>query len=270
VTAKQLQDASKQIIRPDAALIVVVGDATKIYEPLKDIAPTRIIDVEGEPIEPADLTVAAESLPFDVSKLVARTDSFSILVQGNPFGYQKSTLAKAADEFQYVEESQIGPILTQKTEVTLSGTGEVRKVTQAGKVQGQDVKIDVVVADGRATGSATTPGPQGMNTVTVDTEVPAGIIDDNGLTALLPALPWTADATWSFPVLSSGEGTVKTYTLKVTGTESVTVPAGTVETYKVEMSGGQQPVTMYITTAAPHQVMKITVAGAPIEVVRVK
>jgi hypothetical protein len=83
-------------------------------------------------------------------------------------------------------------------------------------------------------------------------------------------LPWSADATWSFPVLSSGEGTVKTYTLKVTGTESVTVPAGTVETYKVEMSGGQQPVTMYITTAAPHQVMKITVAGAPIEVVRVK
>ena len=270
VTAKQLQDASKQIIRPDAALIVVVGDATKIYEPLKDIAPTRIIDVEGEPLEPADLTVAAGSLPFDASKLVARTDSFSILVQGNPFGYQRSTLAKGADGFQYVEESQIGPILTQKTEVTLSGTGEVRKVTQAGKVQGQDMKIDVVVADGRATGSATTPGPQGMNTVTVDTEVPAGIIDDNGLTALLPALPWSADATWSFPVLSSGEGTVKTYTLKVTGTESVTVPAGTVETYKVEMSGGQQPVTMYITTAAPHQVMKITVAGAPIEVVRVK
>jgi zinc protease len=270
VTAKQLQDAAKEVIRPDAALIVVVGDATKIYEPLKDIAPTRIVDVEGEPLEPSELTVAAESLPLDATKLVARTDSFSVLVQGNPFGYQTSTLTKTADGFQYVEESQIGPVLSQRTEITLSGTGEVRKVAQSGKVQGQDMKIDIAVADGHASGSSTTPGPQGMKTVTVDTDVPSGVIDDNGLTALLPALPWSADASWSFPVLSSGEGTVKTYTLKVAGTESVTVPAGTAETYKVEMSGGQQPVTMYITTAAPHQVMKITVAGAPIEIVRVK
>jgi zinc protease len=270
VTAKQLQDAAKEVIRPDAALIVVVGDATKIYEPLKDIAPTRIVDVEGEPLDPSELTVAAASLPLDATKLVARTDSFSVLVQGNPFGYQKSTLTKTADGFQYVEESQIGPVLSQRTEITLSGTGEVRKVAQSGKVQGQDMKIDIAVADGHASGSSTTPGPQGMKTVTVDTDVPSGVIDDNGLTALLPALPWSADASWSFPVLSSGEGTVKTYTLKVAGTESVTVPAGTAETYKVEMSGGQQPVTMYITTAAPHQVMKITVAGAPIEIVRVK
>jgi hypothetical protein len=109
-----------------------------------------------------------------------------------------------------------------------------------------------------------------MKTVTVDTEVPSGIIDDNTVTALIPALPWAADASWTFPVLSSGDGTVKTYTLKVTGTESVTVPAGTFEAYTVSMSGGQQPVTMYITTAAPHQLVKLTVLGAPIEVVRAK
>ena len=270
VTAEQLQQAAKQVIRPEAALIVVVGDATRIYEPLKDIAPTTIISVEGDTIQPADLTVAAEALPIDVSKLVARTDSFNILVQGNPFGFQKGTLTRTADGFTYVEESQIGPIISQRTEISLSGTGEVRKIAQSGKVQGQDMKIDVAVSDGHASGTATTPGPQGMREVTVDTDVPAGIIDDNGLTALLPALPWSADASWSFPVLSSGEGTVKTYTVKVTGTESVTVPAGTVETYKVEMTGGQQPVTMYISTAAPHAVMKITVAGAPIEIVRVK
>jgi hypothetical protein len=237
---------------------------------LKGIAPTRIVDVEGKAIEPSALTVAAAPLPLDPAKLTARTDSFTVMVQGNAFGYQKSTLEKTADVLRYVEQSQIGPVLQQQTEVTMGPSGDVRTVTQSGKVQGQDMKIDIAVADGHASGSSTTPGPQGMKTVTVDTDVPSGVIDDNGLTALLPALPWSADASWSFPVLSSGEGTVKTYTLKVAGTESVTVPAGTAETYKVEMSGGQQPVTMYITTAAPHQVMKITVAGAPIEIVRVK
>jgi hypothetical protein len=205
----------------------------------------------------------------DVSKLAARTDSFTILVQGNPFGYQKSTLTKSANGWVYADETQIGPIVNQKTEVTFSGTGETRKVVQSGKVQGQDTKVDVTVADGRATGSATTPASQ-MKSVTVDTDVPPGIIDDNGLTALIPALPWSADASWSFPVLSSGDGTVKTYSLKVTGTESVEVPAGTFETYKVLMSGGQQPITMYISTAAPHQLVKLTIVGAPIEVVRAK
>ncbi|HUF29140.1 MAG TPA: pitrilysin family protein, partial [Gemmatimonadaceae bacterium] len=149
VTASQLQQAARQVIRPDAALIVVVGDATKIYEPLKDIAPTRIVDVEGKPIEPAALTVAAgTALPLDVSRLAARTDSFTILVQGNPFGYQKSTLEKTADGFRLVEESQIGPVLQQNTVVTMSATGEVRSVSQTGKVQGQDTKIDVTVANG--------------------------------------------------------------------------------------------------------------------------
>ena len=227
VTARQLQDAAKQVIRPDAALIVVVGDATRIYDTLKDIAPTRIVDVEGKPLEPSALTVAAESLPLDASKLVARTDSFTILVQGNPFGYQKSTLTKTTDGYLFTDETQIGPIVNQKTEVALSGSGETRTVTQAGKMQGQDMKIDITIANGRASGTSTTPGPQGMKTVTVDTEVPSGIIDDNAVSALIPALPWASDASWTFPVLSSGDGTVKTYTLKVTGTESVTVPAGT-------------------------------------------
>jgi hypothetical protein len=270
VTAQQLQDAAKRVVRPDAALIVVVGDATRIYDRIKDIAPTRIVDVEGTPIEPSALTVAAEALPLDASKLAARTDSFTIMVQGNPFGFQKSTLTKTDDGFLFVEEAQIGPIMSQKTEVALSGAGETRKVTQAGKVQGQDMTIDVTVANGRATGSATTPGPQGMKSVTVDTEVPGGIIDDNGLTALIPALPWSGTSSWSFPVLASGDGAVKTYTLKVTGTESVTVPAGTFESFVVALSGGQQPVTLYITTEAPHRVVKMTVAGAPIEMVRAK
>lgn len=270
VTAEQLQQAAKRVIRPDAALIVVVGDATKIYEPLKAIAPTTIVSVEGDTIQPSALTVAAEPLPIDASKLVARTDSFNILVQGNPFGFMRGSVTKTADGFTYIEDSQIGPIVTQHTEVSLSSTGELRKIAQSGKIQGQDMKIDVTVANGHANGSATTPGPQGMKNITVDVDVPAGIIDDNGLTAVIPTLPWSADASWSFPVFASGDGTVKIYTLEVTGTETLEVPAGTAEVFKVEMNGPPQPLNYWITTAAPHRVMKMSVTGAPIELVRVK
>jgi len=62
---------------------------------------------------------------------------------------------------------------------------------------------------------------------------------------------------------------VRQVTLAVTGTESVTVPAGTFEAYRVELTGGANAATLFITTAAPHHVVKIAPTGTPIEVVLV-
>ena len=59
-------------------------------------------------------------------------------------------------------------------------------------------------------------------------------------------------------------------TLTVTGTESVTVPAGTFATYRVEMTGLEQALTYFVTTAEPFRIVKMTFAGAPVEFVLVK
>ena len=79
----------------------------------------------------------------------------------------------------------------------------------------------------------------------------AGTIDDNAITTVIPSLAWSRNATFSLPVFASGEGVARTVTLKVTGTQSVTVPAGTFDTYLVEMTGAPLPVNLYVTTAAP-------------------
>ncbi|MCL4865654.1 MAG: hypothetical protein KJZ47_07150, partial [Gemmatimonadales bacterium] len=59
-------------------------------------------------------------------------------------------------------------------------------------------------------------------------------------------------------------------TLEVTGTETITVPAGSFEVFRAELTGGPSPVTVFVTTAAPHHVVKVAPAGAPIEIVLVK
>ena len=51
---------------------------------------------------------------------------------------------------------------------------------------------------------------------------------------------------------------------------TATVPAGTFETYRVEQTGGEAPITLYVTTAAPHRIVRITFAGQPIEMVLAK
>ena len=56
----------------------------------------------------------------------------------------------------------------------------------------------------------------------------------------------------------------------VKGTEQITVPAGTFDVYRVELSGGQASDVMFVTTDATHRLVKIAPRGAPLEFVLAK
>ena len=273
VTPAQARDAANAMIRPEQALVVVVGDAEKLKDKLARVGPVRVVDTEGKPLDlsaPA-AGAAPANVKLDMSRLAARSDSFTILVQGNPMGGMRSTIEKAADGWRYVDNTQIGPIVQQTTELLFTAEPRMRSVKQSGKVQGQELKVEVAYANGRARGSATTPGPQGPTTKSVDAEVPAHVLDDNAITPLIPALPWAPGAKFTLPVFSAGEGALKQRTLQVVGTEQVTVPAGTFNVYRVDSTGGQsQGTTLFVTTDAPHRLVKIAPAAMPIEFVLVK
>lgn len=265
VTPAAAMEAAKAAIQPDAALAVVVGDGAKIYDKLAAIAPVKIVSVDGATLRPEDLVVKASALAADASKLVARTDSFTVFVQGNPFGFQRGVLEKTATGWKYVEDVNLGPIVQQRTEVNFGADLAPKSVAQSGKTQGQDARIEVAYAAGRAKGAATTPGPTGPTTIQVDAEVAAGMIDDNMLAPLLPTFAWSAGAKHAVSVFQSGKGAPITMTLTVSADESVTVPAGTFAAWKVDATGGEQPVTFWIEKAAPHRVVKIGMVGAPVE-----
>jgi zinc protease len=270
VTAAQLTSTARAVIRPDASVIVVVGDAAKIHDKLKAIAPVRMVSVEGRPLAATDLVVKSVALDLDMSRLVPRRDSFTIMVQGNPLGFQTVSLEKTGEGWRYLENAQLATILQSTTELLFTDRIEMKALKSDGKFQGQDLKTAVTFANGRASGNSMSPGQAGIETKKVDTEVPAGVLDENALQALTPALKWAAGAKWTLPVFASGQGTVQQLTLTVAGKESVTVPAGTFEVYRVDVTGGQQPATYFVTTAAPHRLVKVTNAGAPIEVVLAK
>jgi zinc protease len=275
VTPAAVQAAIKSVVRPDGALVVVVGDAGVLHDRLAKIAPVRVVNPDGTPkvaaATPAAGSPAASAAPtIDASKLVASSDSTTVLLQGNPFGSAVKQLQRSADSITVTERVVLGPVMTQTTNITLGPKGDVRSVVQRGSVQGTPTKIDATYANGRVKGSATTVSQSGVKTVAFDTTVVAGTIDENALSAIVPALPWSKTASFTVPTFSPGEGAAHTFTLKVTGTQSVTVPAGTFDAYVVEMSGGQLPVTLYITTAEPFRVVKTAPVGPPLEIVLVK
>ena len=270
VTAAQAQSTARSTIAPEHLVIVVVGDGTKIYSKIKDIAPTSIVDVEGKPLSPDDLAPKTAALDLDLAALVPRRDSFTITLQGNAVGWQRGVLEPTADGFRYTEDTRLAAFVNQTTVLEMDKSGAMRSLKQTGKVQGQDVAIDVSYEGGRAKGTAKTPGPdRQLKTVTLDTTFAAGTLDDNAVQALLPALHWAPGAKWTMSVLSAGQGEIKPWTLRVTGTEQVKLGSRSVEAYRAELSGSTSPLQLWVSSVAPYQLLKVALVGQPVEFLRV-
>ncbi|MBU6367631.1 MAG: insulinase family protein [Gemmatimonadetes bacterium] len=271
VTAPEARLAAAATFRPDQGVIVVVGDGQKLWDALKGLAPSaRLLDVAGKPLAPEALNPKPSVVAIPWERLVARTDSFTVLLQGNPFGYQVSRLARGADGWTLTERSVLGPIVNQTTVVTFGTDGAMRALKQDGTAQGQAITVDVRYAGGRATGTAKTPGPQGLTEVKVNAEVPAGILDDNLVPSLLPLFPLAPGATVPVTVFNGGRGNTKTWTVRVEREEIVTVPAGTFATYRVAVDGPDQPVTFFVNKGDPRRIVKIAFNGVPLEIVLAK
>jgi hypothetical protein len=266
VTPQRARAAAQRVIRRNALSIVVVGDAAALHDRLKAIAPVRLVDADGKPLAVGDLTPEARPLGLDPSQLVARTDSFRVLVQGNPFGTQTGTLRRAGDSLIYDETMSLGPMGQQQTTVVLdAGDLSVRQVDQTSAFGPQRGEVHLRYAGGRVQGSAVVPQRDGQpKSFTVDTAVAAGTYDDNALPVIIPALPLAAGQTFAVNVFSSGEGQTKLYTLKVSAPESVTVPAGTFQAYRVDITGGQAPVQMFVSNETTRRIVKIAPVGAPL------
>ncbi len=263
VSGARARAAGQRAFKRDALSIVVVGDAKALYDKLKPIASVRLVDIEGKPMDPADLSPKGGPVALDRSQIVARSDSFQALVQGNVFGGRTANVAVTADSIVYTESTTIGPFQQQST-VVLNGDLSLRRTDQTGLVQGQHTEIHLTYAGGRVKGTSQAPQPGGPKSITVDTTIAAGTIDDNALAVLLPALPLEQGKTFNLNVFSSGEGATKVVSVKVAGIENVVVPAGTFAAYRLELSGMQLPIVMHVTQQAPRRVVRVAPTGAPL------
>jgi Protein of unknown function (DUF3108) len=206
-------------------------------------------------------------LPLDTARAAPQADTFALLVNGREVGRQVVSLAREGGGFLF-RETTTTSAGHQTTEVRMDGALRMLSTHQEGEMGGQPMRIHVEYGDGRATGEARIPGAAGTEDVDVDAAVPAAVVDDNVLMALLPALPLEPGAAVELPVFSAGTNTLTSYTLRVSEAEPITVPAGEFEAYRVEVSGGARPLVLHVAAAAPHRLLRLIVTGAPMELVR--
>jgi zinc protease len=265
VTAAQVSSAARRVIRPQQSLIVVVGDGTKLYDKLVKIAPVTIRNADGDVMQASDLTPKVMATAFDVSQLKASRDSFVVMVQGNALGTSVVSVEAKNGGWTMSENTNVmNGMIAQRTTLESDAVLSPVSLQQGASMQGQQTKTDVAFAGGKAKGSAQTPSQTGPQTKAIDTDLPSGTIASDALQMVLPLFRWANNATFTVNVFSAGKGTVEPITLTVVGSESVTVPAGSFDSWRIEQKGGEAAVVFYLAKASK-RLVKISPVGQPIE-----
>ena len=199
---------------------------------------------------------------FDAGELEPMTLRYRVVVQGSPFGIATTELSRDGENWSASTALEAGE-MRQSSEVRF--TGDFTPITLRSSVpQGEtEFGADLSVADGRVTGTMRMP-PQMGGERQLDVEVPEGTLlsgmDALGLAASAPAVGDTI----AFPLFAEQAGAVIQATFVVAGEESVTVPAGTFEAYRVEMTAGPQRGTLWLRAEDPHVVLRQEFVGQPV------
>jgi zinc protease len=273
VTAREAEAAAARLFRRPGLTIVVVGDATKLYDRLAVIAPVRLVDIDGKRLTPAELSAPATAVALDPAQLGPRTDSSRVLLEGKAVGFAVASVQPAGDSVVYAERSSLGSgtFEQQTTVVFAAADAAARRLDQVMTRQGAKAEAHLTYGAGRVRGTSFAPRPDGsVQQFTVDTAIAPGTVDENVAPFVAAALPLAPGQTLRLAVFTPSEVANKVLTFKVGPPESVTVPAGTFQAYHVDVTGAKFPFVLYVSVATPHRVVKQEFVGQPFVIELVK
>lgn len=198
---------------------------------------------------------------LDVARLEARRDSFVVMLRGAPRGWQVLSAAPDSGGWMVGDAISIEGMVSQASRVRLDGTLHERSLRQEGTMAGKPMRIALDRKGARVTGTALTPShPAGE--LAIDVAHTDGLFDDNAITPLLGAVRWREGLVLGVPVLASGKGTISNATLTVQGRETVTVPAGQFDAWRVEFSLDGGRMVAWVSAAAPYRVVRMQLGPA--------
>lgn len=264
VTPADIQRVAREYVRPDKAVIVVVGDATKVYPTLQGIAPIVLMALDGTPMQPSDLTVQASTEKRDASGLQPMTLTYQVAVQGNAIGTASVVLAKEGAVWVGTQSVSAGGAV-QESEARFDDAFTPRSASQSVTQGAMHMEITTAYADGKVTGTAKLPAQMGGDKA-IDTEVPAGTILSGIEPWILATTELQVGKTITIPIFESQSATAVNAVFRVTAAEDVTVPAGTFATFKVDGTIGPQKQTLWLRKDAPHISVKEEVGAQPVTI----
>jgi len=252
VSQADVLHAAQAHIHPDRLAIVAVGDATKILDKLKPIAPVALYDIEGNAIKPSALAVVASNFEFDLSGLKDMTAVYSVKVQDTmDLGDMENSLKRANDHFDAT--SKITGMIAMNESASFGDKNfSPMDYKFSMSAMGNEMSAQYTFADGRAKG--TVNGPKGEKDI--DVALVKGTLLGASLEYLVATLPLKEGAEYAFPTFDAQSGTLQNVKIVVEGAEDLMVPAGSYATIRVRVKRSDGEQILYVTKDSPHVVVK--------------
>jgi predicted Zn-dependent peptidase len=264
---EQIRVAAEGSLDPEAMAIVVAGDATQLYDPLLELGPVDVVDLAGETVALEGLQAPPLTHGLDATSLLPRVWTYRVMVQGMRQGDVTRRIRGGPDPgtIRLESDAEIGP-RTVSREVTFEASSfmplESRDNLQVGP---QSMYSALTVERGRVTGTLRVPGTERA----VESVAAPGAILGEMAEAALWLLDLDSNETFTLPVIGQ-DGVTSEVTIEVKGTTTVSVPAGSFDTYEIEMAGAGQNQRVFVTRDVPRQTIKIELVDQPVETVLIR
>ncbi|MDF2179018.1 CHRD domain-containing protein [Aliiglaciecola sp. CAU 1673] len=205
-------------------------------------------------------TPSSTGIWLDQRSMLPGSQTYSINWQGQPIGSAridtsivegKVTITEVTDAppFGVVETLQVEMDANSGAPLAYQGTG------QSGE---RKIAIDLAWQANHLNGSSD------LSPEALDQRLPARHIEQLGLFYSVKALPLAEGLIIPFTVYNALDMTTAERTLRVEGIETVSVAAGTFETFKVFLDGADVNQIFYISTQVPRQLIQIGFDAFPI------
>ena len=270
--------------RAPAGLLLMTGLLLTLACAPSDPAPDAATDTSSAapPVEAVDPAVTAaavlemlagpadfqaQAITLDPSRVRPGAVLYQMILNGQPLGSTTAEIQVGEDEVTIREITSVPEVgFLQQTQARLGADHAMRGVTSQGQLgAGAAVNVDLSWQDGRLSGHSDFPRQEGypQGKVDFDHELDASIPERTVLVHLIGALDLEVGAETPLRVFNAFEGRVRGRTVRVVGEEEITVPAGTFQTLRVEIDGGEPSHILWVATDAPRRVVKMELVGHP-------
>lgn len=268
VTAADVQRVAREHIRPDRAVVVVVGDATQILDKVEKFGPVRIVDPDGNPLDRSALAVTGADIALDGSAIEPATLVYDVKFQGNAVAQSTTTITR----------EEIDGVAAVRSTTEMSGMGAATKEevafeaatlrplfsTMEQQVGPQTVRIELRLEGDKVVGSMQMPGAPEPSEISIDAVSGTLLPGMEVFAVMVTDLATTKQ--FRIPAVNPQTRTIVPLEFKVVGESKVTVGAGEFDVYEVEVSGGPMPIRLLVRKDGPHIAVKQEVAGQPVSV----
>jgi zinc protease len=257
--AGAVQAAVRELLPPREMLVVVVGDAQRVRSQLTVLGHVRVEDAEGGPLTLADLAPAGPSETFDASALEPDTLTYQVRIDGALTGTAVRTLTRPRPGvLRYASRVESGS-QTVAQEVVTTDALELLSSRNELSVDGQSAVLEARREGARISGSLDVAGQRRP----LDVPAPAGVMVSDMVELALWVSELAPGKEIRLPMAVLQSESVVQVLLRVEERTNVSVPAGTFDAFRVEMSGVEEQ-TFWVRAAPPHLVLRIEARGQPV------